>query len=186
LYGAGQIEQVGAFSLVELEGGGDTVEDGVGGAGEVAAFHADVVVDAHAGQQRDLFAAQPFDAMFGVLADQGVASIPWSPLAKGRLARPWGEQTARSSTDDTARWVLPHDDKPIADAVQSIAADRGVPMAQVALAWVVRNPVVAAPIVGATRPHHLADAIGAPDITLTDDEAARLEQHYTPREPTGY
>jgi aryl-alcohol dehydrogenase-like predicted oxidoreductase len=124
--------------------------------------------------------------MFGVLADQGVASIPWSPLAKGRLARPWGEQTARSSTDDTARWVLTHDDKPIADAVQSIAADRGVPMAQVALAWVLRNPVVAAPIVGATRPHHLADAIGAPDITLTDDEAARLEQHYTPREPTGY
>ncbi len=124
--------------------------------------------------------------MFGLLADQDVASIPWSPLAKGRLARPWGEQTARSDTDAVARWVLPHDDKPIADAVQQVAADRGVPMAQVALAWVLRNPVVAAPIVGATKPNHLTDAVGALDITLTDEEAAQLEQHYTLREPTGY
>jgi aryl-alcohol dehydrogenase-like predicted oxidoreductase len=77
--------------------------------------------------------------MFGLLADQGVGSIPWSPLAKGRLARPWGEQTTRSETDNVARWVLPHDDKPIADAVQTIAAERGVPMAQVALAWVLKN-----------------------------------------------
>jgi len=124
--------------------------------------------------------------MFGLLADQDVASIPWSPLAKGRLARPWGEQTARSDTDSVARWVLPHDDKPIADAVQQVAADRGVPMAQVALAWVLRNPVVAAPIVGATKPHHVTDAVGALRITLTDEEAAQLEQHYTLREPTGY
>ena len=80
--------------------------------------------------------------MFGLLADQGVGSLPWSPLAKGRLARPWGEQTARSETDNVARWVLPHDDKPIADAVQAIAGERGVPMAQVALAWVLKNPVV--------------------------------------------
>jgi 1-deoxyxylulose-5-phosphate synthase len=83
--------------------------------------------------------------MFGLLADQGVGSIPWSPLAKGRLARPWGEQTARSDTDDVARWVLPHDDKAIADAVQRIAEQHGVPMAQIALAWVLRNPVVSAP-----------------------------------------
>lgn len=124
--------------------------------------------------------------MFGLLADQHVASIPWSPLGKGRLARPWGEQTARSGTDDTARWVLPHDDQPIVDAVQAIAAERGVPMAQVALAWVLRNPVVAAPIIGPTRPQHLADAVGALDLTLTDDEVGRLEQHYTLREPTGY
>jgi len=124
--------------------------------------------------------------MFGLLADQDVASIPWSPLAKGRLARPWGEQTARSDTDSVARWVLPHDDKPIADAVRQIAADHSVPMAQIALAWVLRNPVVAAPIVGATKPHHLADAVGALDITLTDQEAAALEQHYTLREPSGY
>jgi 1-deoxyxylulose-5-phosphate synthase len=124
--------------------------------------------------------------MFGVLADQGVGSIPWSPLAKGRLTRPWGEQTSRSETDDVARWVLPHDDKPIADAVQAVAAERGVPMAQVALAWVLRNPVVSAPIVGATKPHHLADAAAALAIRLTDEEARRLEAAYTPRTPTGF
>jgi aryl-alcohol dehydrogenase-like predicted oxidoreductase len=124
--------------------------------------------------------------MFGLLVDQGVASVPWSPLAKGRLARPWGEQTPRSETDATARWVLPHDDKPIADAVETIAQARGVPMAQIALAWVLRNPSVAAPIVGATKPQHLADAVGALDISLTDEETAELERHYTLREPTGY
>jgi 1-deoxyxylulose-5-phosphate synthase len=124
--------------------------------------------------------------MFGLLGDQGVSSIPWSALAKGRLARPWGEQTARSASDATARWVLPHDDQPIADAVQAIAESRGAPMAQVALAWVLRNPSVAAPIVGATRSQHLADAVGALDLTLTDDEVTRLEERYTPREPTGY
>jgi len=124
--------------------------------------------------------------MFGLLADQGVASIPWSPLAKGRLARPWGEQTLRSQADTTARWVLPHDDKPIADAVQQIAEARDIPMAQVALAWVLRNPSVAAPIIGTTRPEQLTDAVGALDLVLTDDEVGRLEQPYTPREPTGY
>jgi 1-deoxyxylulose-5-phosphate synthase len=124
--------------------------------------------------------------MFGLLADQGTGSIPWSPLAKGRLARPWGEQTARSETDDVGRWVLPHDDKPIVDAVKAVADERGVPMAQVALAWVLRNPVVSAPIVGPTRPGHLADAVAALDIRLTDDEAQRLEAPYTPRTPTGF
>lgn len=124
--------------------------------------------------------------MFGLLADQGVGSIPWSPLAKGRLARPWGEQTTRSETDNVARWVLPHDDKPIADAVQAVAAERGVPMAQVALAWVLRNPVVSAPIVGPTKPGHLADAVAALDLRLTDEEVQRLEAPYTPRTPTGF
>jgi aryl-alcohol dehydrogenase-like predicted oxidoreductase len=124
--------------------------------------------------------------MFGLLADQGVGSIPWSPLAKGRLARPWGQQTARSDTDDVARWVLPNDDKLIAGAVQRVAEQHGVPMAQIALAWVLRNPVVSAPIVGATRQHHLADAAAALDITLSDDDVKALEEHYTPRQPTGY
>ena len=124
--------------------------------------------------------------MFGVLADEGVGSIPWSPLAKGRLARPWGEQTARSETDAIARWVLPHDDKPIADAVQAVAAERGVPMAQVALAWVLRNPVVSSPIVGPTKVGHLLDAVGALDVSLTDDEVQGLEAVYTPRMPTGF
>ena len=124
--------------------------------------------------------------MFGLLADQGTGSIPWSPLAKGRLARPWGQQTARSDTDTVARWVLPNDDKAIADAVQRVADQHGVPMAQVALAWVLRNPVVSAPIVGATKPHHLADAAAALDLTFTDDEINAIEEPYTPRQPTGY
>jgi len=124
--------------------------------------------------------------MFSLLAGQHAASIAWSPLAKGRLARPWGEQTTRSETGSVARWVLPRDDKPIAGAARAIAAGRGVPMAQIALAWVLRNPVVAAPIAGAAKPQHLADAIGALDITLTDAETTQLEQHCTLREPTGY
>jgi 1-deoxyxylulose-5-phosphate synthase len=124
--------------------------------------------------------------MFGLLADQGVGSIPWSPLAKGRLARPWGESTARSDTDAVARWVLPHDDKPIADAVQRVAEQHGVPMARVALAWVLHNPVVSAPIVGATKERHLTDAAAALDVTLSDDDMKALEEGYTSRQPTGY
>jgi len=124
--------------------------------------------------------------MFGLLADQGVGSIPWSPLAKGRLARPWGTETTRASNDPVADRFFSADDQPIADAVQRVAEDRGVPMAQVALAWVLRNPGVSAPIVGATKEHHLIDAAAALGLTLTDDEISTLETAYTPREPTGY
>jgi 1-deoxyxylulose-5-phosphate synthase len=124
--------------------------------------------------------------MFGLLADQGVASIPWSPLAKGRLARPYGERTRRFDTDPVGRRIFGDGDRPIIEAVQRVAADRGVPMAQVALAWVLRNPVVTAPIVGPTKPHHLADAVAALDLELTDAEATALEADYTPRLPTGY
>ena len=74
----------------------------------------------------------------------------------------------------------------IADAVQRVAEQHGVPMAQIALAWVLRNPVVSAPIVGATKQHHLADADAALDVTLSDDDVKALEEPYTPRQPTGY
>lgn len=124
--------------------------------------------------------------MFGLLADQGVGSIPWSPLAKGRLARPWGTETTRAGNDPVADRFFSDADKPIADAVQRVAVARGVPMAQIALAWVLRNPVVSAPIVGATKEHHLADAAAALDLTLTADELQTLEQPYTSREPTGF
>jgi aryl-alcohol dehydrogenase-like predicted oxidoreductase len=127
--------------------------------------------------------------MFGLLADQGVGSIPWSPLGRGVLARPWGDDaTARAKsdakTDRQGRPAVQNSDKAIVDAVERIAAERGVAMAAVAMAWVLRNPVVDAPIVGATEPHHLADAVAALDIELTDEEVGALEQSYTPREPT--
>jgi 1-deoxyxylulose-5-phosphate synthase len=82
--------------------------------------------------------------------------------------------------------VLPNDDKPIADAVQQVAEQHGVPMAQVALAWVLRNPVVSAPIVGATKQPHLADAAAALEVTLSEDDVSALTKPYTPRQPTGY
>jgi aryl-alcohol dehydrogenase-like predicted oxidoreductase len=124
--------------------------------------------------------------MFGLLADQRVGSIPWSPLAKGRLARPWGTQTQRADTDPLGQRFFAANDEPIADAVEAVAESRGIPMAQVALAWVLHNPVVAAPIVGPTKPNHLADAVAALDVTLTPDELTTLESAYTPRQPTGY
>ncbi len=124
--------------------------------------------------------------MFGLLADQGVGSIPWSPLAKGRLARPWGERTQRFDTDPIGRRFFGDADRPIVEAVQRVAEARGVPMAQVALAWVLKNPVVAAPIVGATKPHHLPDAVAALDIQLSEDEIRTLEEPYTPHLPTGF
>jgi 1-deoxyxylulose-5-phosphate synthase len=124
--------------------------------------------------------------MYGLLADQGVGSIPWSPLAKGWLTRPWGEHTRRSDTDPLGERYSGEVNRPIADAVQRIAADRDIPMAQVALAWVLRNPVVAAPIVGATKPHHLPDAVAALTVRLGDDEIGALEAPYTPRLPSGF
>lgn len=124
--------------------------------------------------------------MFGLLADQGVGSIPWSPLAKGRLARPLGEHTTRFDHDPVGRRTFGDGDAAVIAAVQQVAAARGISMAQVALAWVLKNPVVTAPIVGATKPLHLADAIAAVDVHLTDDEIAILEAPYTPREPTGF
>ncbi len=124
--------------------------------------------------------------MFGLLADQRVGSIPWSPLAKGRLARPWGERTTRSESDPMGRRYVQDSNEPIADAVQRVAEARGIPMAHVALAWVLRNPVVDAPIVGPTKRHHLPDAVAALDVRLTDEEVTLLEDAYTPREPTGF
>ena len=124
--------------------------------------------------------------MFGLLADQGVGSLPWSPLAKGRLARPWGEHTQRFDHDPVGQRFFGEGDRTIVEAVQRIAEARGIPMAQVALAWVLKNPVVTAPIVGATKPHHLPDAAAAVDVQLTEDEIRALEEPYTPRLPAGF
>ena len=127
--------------------------------------------------------------MFGLLADQGVGSIPWSPLGGGLVTRPWGEGSTRRaetnpSVDPQGRPLFLDSDQAIVDAVQRIALDRGVSMAQVGMAWVLKNPVVSAPIVGPTKPHHLADAVAALDIELTDEEIKSLEAPYVPRLPT--
>jgi aryl-alcohol dehydrogenase-like predicted oxidoreductase len=126
--------------------------------------------------------------MFGLLADQGVGSIPYSPLAKGRVARPAGEQTKRSSDDPvgTSFFADTERDRPVIDAVERIAKARNVPMAQVALAWVLTNPVVSAPIIGATRPHHLDDAAAAVDLELTSEELTALDERYTVRAAGGF
>ena len=120
--------------------------------------------------------------MIPACLDQGVGLTPYSPLAKGRAARPWGKQTARSSADAVAKAFDRDVDRPVIDAVQQIAEARGVPMAQVALAWVLSKPVVSCPIVGATKPHHLPDAVAALDLSLTEAEVADLERPYTPQD----
>ncbi|MDQ6741414.1 MAG: aldo/keto reductase [Candidatus Dormibacteraeota bacterium] len=124
--------------------------------------------------------------MFGLLADQGVGSIPYSPIAKGRLARPWGEHTHRFDVDPVGRRFDIESDQPVVDAVRQIAEARGIPMAQVALAWVLKNPVVTAPIVGPTKPHHLADAVSALDVHLAEEEIRTLEEPYGPHLPSAF
>ncbi|OMH34394.1 aldo/keto reductase [Tersicoccus sp. Bi-70] len=124
--------------------------------------------------------------MLPVCADQGVGVIPWSPLARGRLARPWDTDTERSATDEFGKQLYPESDRSIVDAVGAVAERQGVSRAQVALAWVLRNPAVTAPIVGATKAKHLEDAVAALDVTLTDNDVAELEASYTPHEPAGF
>lgn len=141
--------------------------------------------------QYNLVAREEEREMYPLLADQGVGAIPWSPLAAGLVTRPWGESsTTRSRSnpraDPSGRPLWLETDKGTVDAVQAIAEARDVSMAQIALAWVLRNPVVSAPIVGATKPHHLADAAAALAVHLTGEEVAALEEHYTPRLPTYY
>ncbi|GIF61966.1 oxidoreductase [Asanoa ishikariensis] len=120
--------------------------------------------------------------MIPMCLDQGVGLTPYSPLAKGRAARPWGAQTTRSSSDAVAKAFDRDGDKPVVDAVQKVAEARGVPMAQVALAWVLSKPVVSCPIVGATKENHLLDAVAALDLELTDGEIAALEEGYGPQD----
>lgn len=119
--------------------------------------------------------------MLPLCADQGVGVVPWSPLARGRLARPWDTATNRSGNDAFAASLYNDGDQAITERVAEVAAARGVTMAQVALAWMLGKDVVTAPIVGATRQEHLDDAVAALDLELTDDEVARLEEPYTPR-----
>jgi len=124
--------------------------------------------------------------MHGLCADQGIAVIPWSPLARGRLTRDWDAASARSQTDALSTSLYSDDDREIVQRVARLADVRGVPRAQIALAWMLSKPVVTAPLVGATRIGHIDDAVAALDVTLSDDEIASLEQPYTPRPIAGF
>ena len=125
--------------------------------------------------------------MLPLCADQGVGVIPWSPLARGRLARAWDETTVRSETDGFGKLLYRQQedaDRAIVEAVGAIAADRGVSRATVALAWHFTKGVTA-PIIGATKPGHIGAALEALTLGLTDEEVARLEAPYLPKAPVG-
>ncbi|MET9134106.1 aldo/keto reductase [Streptomyces antibioticus] len=124
--------------------------------------------------------------MLPLCADQGVGVLPWSPLARGRLTRDWGTVTERSATDDFGGRLYPDGDHAIVAAVSRIAAERGVPRARVALAWLLSRSTVTAPIVGAAKPHHLDDAVAALELELSEKELAELEQPYSPHPIAGH
>jgi aryl-alcohol dehydrogenase-like predicted oxidoreductase len=131
----------------------------------------------------NLLAREEEREMLPLCADEGVGTIVWSPLARGRLTRDWDEKTKRSETDPFAGMLYTHEasDRAIVEAVTDVAKARGVSRAQVALAWLRRNPVVVAPIVGASKTTHIDDAVASLAIDLTDEEVSRLERPYTPR-----
>jgi aryl-alcohol dehydrogenase-like predicted oxidoreductase len=131
----------------------------------------------------NLLAREEEREMLPLCADEGVGTIVWSPLARGRLGRAWAETTARSTRDPFADMLYTNEasDRAIIDAVGTVADARGVSRAQIALAWLRTNPVVVAPLVGASRTAHIDDALASLDIELTADEVAQLERPYTPR-----
>jgi 1-deoxyxylulose-5-phosphate synthase len=131
----------------------------------------------------NLLAREEEREMLPLCADEGVGTVVWSPLARGRLARAWREETARSGSDPFADMLYPtpDSDRAIVDAVGEVAEGRGVARAQVALAWLRRHPVVTAPLVGASSTAQIDDAVASLSIDLTDEEVERLERPYTPR-----
>ena len=136
--------------------------------------------------QYNLLRRQDERELMAMCADTGVGLVPYSPQGKGRLARPWGEQSTRSTVDHVVQAFDSPLDEPVVNAVQKLADANGVSMAQIALAWVLHNPAVSAPIVGATKPHHLPEAVAALELHLTDDEAAALEEPYRDHGPSWY
>ena len=129
--------------------------------------------------------------MMALCLEEGVGVIPWSPLARGKLTRPWTDTppTKRAETDQFGKTLYrgaEDSDRAIVAAVQKVAEARGVPMAQVALAWVLAKPGVTAPIIGASKPAHLDDAVAALSVRLTGEDAAALEAAYVPRRTAGF
>ncbi|HYN94927.1 MAG TPA: aldo/keto reductase [Pilimelia sp.] len=123
--------------------------------------------------------------MLPLCVDQGVGVIPWSPLARGRLAAT-GRDTTRARTDEYARRLYDDTDSQVIDAVRTVADARGIPPAQVALAWLLGRPAVVAPIIGASREGHVADAAAAVGVRLTAEEEALLSAPYRPRAVAGH
>ncbi len=127
--------------------------------------------------------------MLPLCLDQKIAVIPYSPVAKGMLTRKPNKErneTLRAQTDDVQKWLYNEEDLSIAQRVYEVAEARGLPMAQVALAWELSKPVVTAPIIGATKPHHLVDAAAAVSVKLTPEEIQTLEESYQPHPVLGY
>lgn len=128
--------------------------------------------------------------MLPLCQSEGIGVIPWSPLARGRLARPWNaEATNRSGKDvfgSRLYATITDSDRRIIDEVGAVAARRGMPRAQVALAWLLGKSEISAPIIGATRPEHLKDAVAALDVRLSDEEVSALEAPYVPHPVAGF
>lgn len=127
--------------------------------------------------------------MIPLCIDQGVALLPWSPLGGGKLTRPWGTQTKRATTDRYNKTMYEQEEgnaRAVVEAVEAVAKARGVPMAQIAMAWVLQKPGVTSPIVGASKLSHIEDAIAAEALTLSADEIAQLEAPYQPMLVKGF
>jgi aryl-alcohol dehydrogenase-like predicted oxidoreductase len=127
--------------------------------------------------------------MLPLCTAEGIGVIPWSPMARGRLTRDWADTTRRSETDQFQRTLYgatEEADRKVVDRVAALAEARGVSRAQIALAWVLSKPVVTAPIIGASKPHHLTDAVAAVSLTLSPEEIAALEEPYVPHRIAGF
>ncbi|KUM42598.1 aldo/keto reductase [Pseudomonas sp. EpS/L25] len=137
----------------------------------------------------NLLAREEEREMLPLCRDAGIGVIPWSPLARGRLTRDWDASTARTESDAYGKTLYrasEESDRQIVEAVARIAADRGVPRAQVALAWLLQKPGIDAPIVGASKPQHLEDAVAALALRLSEEEIAALEAPYVPHPVVGF
>lgn len=126
--------------------------------------------------------------MLPLCADQNVAVMPWSPMARGQLTRPWGGATTRSESDAVGKMLYARtqdNDREVVNAVETLSQERGIPMAQIALAWVLQKPEVTSPIIGATKPKHMEDAVAALDVSLSPEDIAAIEAPYRPHPVMG-
>jgi 1-deoxyxylulose-5-phosphate synthase len=127
--------------------------------------------------------------MLPLCSAEGIGVIPWSPLARGRLTRDWDDKSARSETDDFGRRLYAKSadaDKKVVARLTEVASRRGMPRAQIALAWLLAKPVITAPIVGATKLQHIDDALAALEVKLSTEEISLLEEAYVPHAVAGF